>query len=90
MLPKVNLIHEKVKLRKEERGELRMEIRKLEIDLDAGILKINGKDFTERQVVVSLPGLEGWTYRRLFNFEHATEKPGKCDELTVNYSLGET
>ena len=37
-----------------------MEIRKLEIDFNKGILKINGKDYTDRKVVVSLPGESGY------------------------------
>ena len=37
-----------------------IEIRKLEIDIEKKILKINGKPFTEKMVIVNLPGADGW------------------------------
>lgn len=61
-------------------------MRKLEINLDAGILKIDGKDLKEKPVVVTLPGPEGWPFARLFNAEQATGVPGECDELSVSYT----
>lgn len=36
-----------------------MEIRSLEIDFDAGILKINGEKFTEKPIMVLFPGPDG-------------------------------
>jgi hypothetical protein len=63
-----------------------MEIRKLEIDFDAGILKINGKDFKEEPIVVTLPGPEGWPISKLINAEIATGIPGECSELSVSYT----
>lgn len=60
-----------------------MEIRQLEIDLDKRILKINGKDFLEKPIVVSLPGPEGWPLSMLVNAEKATGNPKDYAELTV-------
>lgn len=62
-----------------------MEINKFEVDINAGILKINGKDYKERPIVVTLPGPEGWPQAKLFNAEKATGIPGECAELTVSY-----
>ncbi|WP_024295024.1 hypothetical protein [Lacrimispora indolis] len=62
-----------------------MEIHSLEIDIDVGVLKINGRDYKEKPIVVTLPGPEGWPLVRLFNAEKATGIPGACDELTVSY-----
>ncbi len=63
-----------------------MEIRNLEIDIDVGTLKINGKDYKEKPIVVTLPGPEGWPLARLFNAEKATGIPGECEELIVSFA----
>lgn len=60
-----------------------MEIRQLEIDFDKRILKINGKAFLEKPIVVTLPGPEGWPLAMLVNAEEATGNPEDCAELTV-------
>lgn len=62
-----------------------MEINKFEVDIDAGILKINGKDYKEKPIVVTLPGPEGWPQARLFNAKKVTGIPGGCDEIIVSY-----
>lgn len=62
-----------------------MEIRKLEIDYEAGVLKINGKDFTEKPIVVTLPGPAGWPLGRMFNGEKATEGLKECSKLIVSF-----
>lgn len=62
-----------------------MEIRKLEIDFNKGILKINGKDYTDRKVVVSLPGESGWPLAILFNPGKPPYLRGEHDRLTVSY-----
>ena len=61
-----------------------MEIHSLEIDIDVGVLKINGKEYKEKPIVVTLPGPEGWPLAKLFNAEKATGTPGECDELIVS------
>lgn len=63
-----------------------MEIQSLEIDLEAGTLKINGQDFKSKPVVVTLPGSDGWPLARLFNTELAAGIPGACAELLVTYT----
>ena len=63
-----------------------MEIRQLEIDFDKRILKINGKDFSEKAIVVNLPGADGWTLSMLLNTGQSTKAPGKYDELTVLFT----
>lgn len=62
-----------------------MEIRHLEVDLDSGVLKINGREFTEEPIVVTLPGAESWPLSRLFNSGKATGNPEEYSELTVAY-----
>ena len=62
-----------------------VEIRKLEIDFNKGILKINGKDYTDRKVVVSLPGEGGWPLAILFNPGKPPYLRGEHDRLTVDY-----
>lgn len=63
-----------------------MEVRRLEVDFDNGLLKINGKDYIETPIIVTLPGPEGWPLRKLFNVEHATREPEAYDELKVIYT----
>ncbi|MCI7302196.1 MAG: hypothetical protein SOR93_00180 [Clostridiales Family XIII bacterium] len=60
-----------------------MEIRELEVDFDNGILKINGEDYMERPIVVTLPGPGGWPLKKLFNHKKVNGTPEECDELTV-------
>lgn len=62
-----------------------MEIRHLEVDLDSGVLKINGKEFTAEPVVVTLPGEDGWPLSKLFNPEKATGDLEECTKLAVTY-----
>ncbi|MBS5515498.1 MAG: hypothetical protein ACLRV6_07115 [Roseburia intestinalis] len=45
-------------------------IRSLEIDFDKEILKINGQEVKERIVIVSLPGPEGYKYKKAFNMNN--------------------
>lgn len=62
-----------------------VEIRKLEIDFNKGILKINGKDYTDRKVVVSLPGEDGWPLAILYQPGNLPYLRGEHDRLTVSY-----
>ena len=41
-------------------------IRTLVIDIDKGILKVNGQNVKET-VIVTLPGPDGWPLQRMFN-----------------------
>ena len=59
-----------------------MEIQRLEIDFDNRLLKINGKDYTETPIIVTLPGPEGWPHAMLFNADQATV-PGEYLELQI-------
>ena len=45
-------------------------IRSLELDFDKEILKINGQEVKERIVIVSLPGPEGYKYKKAFNMNN--------------------
>lgn len=63
-----------------------IEIRKLVVDFEAGILKINGNDSKEEPVVVTLPGPEGWPISKLFNAEIPMEIPGECNKLSITYT----
>lgn len=49
-----------------------MEIRQLEVDFDKHVLRINGKDFVEIPIVVTLPGPDNWQRSVLFNKESGT------------------
>ncbi|MBO5199553.1 MAG: hypothetical protein J6B85_13735 [Lachnospiraceae bacterium] len=40
-----------------------MEIRKLEVDYDKQVLKINGQEFAEAPVIVTLPGPDGGRWK---------------------------
>ena len=62
-----------------------MEIRKLEIDFDNSILKINGRSYTERPVVVTLPGPSGWPYQMMINKDHVTGKQEEYDNLSITF-----
>lgn len=50
-----------------------MEIRSLEVDIDRGILKINGKE-VEDPTIVTLPGPDGWLLSRAFNTEKRNQE----------------
>ncbi len=66
-----------------------IEIRRLEVDFDKGILKINGKELKEYPITVTLPGPEErFPYRRLFNPGLATGHKEECDRLTITYEVG--
>lgn len=63
-----------------------MEIRSLEVDFDKGILRINGNDFKEFPIIVTLPGPEErFPYQKLFNSELATGHKEECDRMIVTY-----
>nr|DAZ30088.1 MAG TPA: hypothetical protein [Caudoviricetes sp.] len=57
-----------------------MEIRSLEVDIDRGILKINGQD-VEKPTIVTLPGPEGWPLQRLF--ASPTDTPVEYNRIDV-------
>lgn len=61
----------------------KIEIRKLEIDFDREILKINGNDVKDKPVIVALPSDDGWSIRKVFNHTLAKGKTEKCDRITV-------
>lgn len=61
-----------------------MEIRKLEIDFDVSVLKINGKDF-DRPILVTLPGPEDWPLKVMLNSEKSTGNLNEFCELNVTY-----
>lgn len=64
-----------------------MNIRTLEIDFDKGILKCNGKSYTERPVIVTLPGPDdNFKYSKLFNENLATGNKEEYDRLEVTYT----
>lgn len=63
-----------------------MAVRKLEIDIDKGILNINENDYTETPVMITLPGPDGWPLQKLYNHELASGKQEECDRLVVSYS----
>lgn len=60
-----------------------MEIRKLEIDFDSQILRINGEVFAEKPVIVTLPGPDGWPLKVLINPEEVVD-PKEYLSLTVS------
>lgn len=63
-----------------------IEIRKLEIDIEKKILKINGKPFAEKAIIVNLPGTDGWPLSFLVNEQLAPGVPEECAELTVVFN----
>lgn len=64
----------------ETRKRRKMEIRSLEVDIDKGILKINGQD-VDTPTIVTLPGPEGWPLQRLF--ASSTDAPVECNRIDV-------
>ena len=56
------------------------EIRSLEVDIDKGILKINGQD-ADTPTIVTLPGPEGWPLQRLFAL--STDALVECNRIDV-------
>ena len=66
-----------------------MNIRSLEIDFNKKILKINGKEFKEVPIMVTLPGPEpNFPYKMIFNNELGTGHKEEYDRLTVMYETG--
>lgn len=63
-----------------------MEIRSIEIDFDKNVLKINGEYFTDRPVIATLPGSDGWDLKKLFNPRLSTGSPEECDKLEISYT----
>lgn len=59
-----------------------MEIRSFEVDIDKGILKINGKK-VEDPMIVTLPGPDGWPLRRAFNPEKRNPEEFNRIEVTA-------
>lgn len=64
-----------------------MEVKTLEIDFTKDILKVNGVNIVDRPVIVTLPGIDGWKKRKLFNAELATGNPEELDLLEVSYEI---
>lgn len=62
-----------------------MEIRTLEINFDRNVLKINGNLISDKAIIVTLPGPEGWKLSKLFNPELQTGAQEECDRLDVHY-----
>ena len=60
-----------------------MEIRKLEIDFDESKLKINGEEYKERPLILTLPGADGWPLYKLFNESLCKGNPEECDRLKI-------
>ena len=56
------------------------EIKSLEVDIDKGILKINGQD-ADTPTIVTLPGPEGWPLQRLF--ASSTDALVECNRIDV-------
>ena len=56
------------------------EIRSFEVDIDKGILKINGQD-VDTPTIVTLPGPEGWPLQRLF--ASSTDAPVECKRISI-------
>lgn len=67
-----------------------MEVKTLEIDFTKDILKVNGVNIVDRPVIVTLPGIDGWKKRKLFNAELATGNPEECDLLEVKCTIYDT
>lgn len=59
-----------------------MEIRSFEVDIDKGILKINGNK-VEDPTIVTLPGPDGWPLRRAFNLEKRNPEEFNRIEVTA-------
>ena len=62
-----------------------MEIRILEIDFDASVLRINGKTF-DRPIIVTLPGPEDWPLVIMLNDDKSTGSLNEFCELKVTYA----
>lgn len=60
-----------------------MEIRSFEVDIDKGILKINGRE-VEDPTIVTLPGPDGWSLSRAFNPEKRDLKEYDRIKVVVN------
>lgn len=62
-----------------------MDIKQLKIDFNNNILEINGKTVKDRPVLVSLPGPDGWKYKKIFNPSSASGNQKECEKLDVIY-----
>ena len=58
-------------------------IRSLEVDFDRDVLKVNGKEATE-QILVYLPGPNGWELSRLFNPDPSVRGAKLVIKVTVS------
>ncbi len=61
----------------------KIEIRQLEVDFDKQLLRINGNIYSEKAVIVTLPGPEGWPLSMLLNSKKLTPEGGI--KLTVTF-----
>ncbi len=61
-------------------------IRSLIVDIDKGILNINGQDVKE-PVIVTLPGPDGWPIQKMFNPEIKPYEEYGCITVTINNKL---
>lgn len=64
-----------------------MEIRKLELDIDKEVLKVNGEIFKTPVKLIS-PGPSGWPLEKIYNVEEAKssiEKGKKLSELEIHF-----
>ena len=59
-------------------------VRSIHIDLDKGILEINGEP-VKRKTVVSLPASDGFYFQKGFNFDENNPQE-ESDRLTVKIS----
>lgn len=58
-------------------------IRSFEVDIDRDIIKINGQEVKE-PIVVTFPGIEGWSVQKLFNPN--PNNPGKHKQIDITIS----
>lgn len=75
---------------KAEKININGTINQLEIDFASDILKVNGVNITNRPVIVTLPGIDGWKKRKMFNAELATGNPEELDLLEVEVAMNYT
>lgn len=60
-----------------------MEIKSIHIDFDNNILEINGEPY-KKKTIVSLPALDGWKFRKLFNGDESNAEE-RSERITVEY-----
>lgn len=63
-----------------------MEIRSIRIDFDKNILEINGEPYKEN-TIVTLPGPDGWSFRKVFNIPDSVGSKEECDRLREQSDL---